>query len=156
MFFVIPLSRDFDYYADKIDTHIKEDFETKIPDYGAEAFNPIGFHFKRRGNSVSGIYRSKHAKVGGNAFVSQSTHMHFFGKMKEDKTGGRVLSVVLVPQMTQLFMLLISLAFIIAFSPNIADTYIYVGLFAAIFLYSLIETIRLSSLVKKQFSEFFK
>ena len=156
MFYTIPLSHDFDYYCDKIDTHIKEDFETKIPDYGAEAFNPIGFHFKRNGNSISGIYRSKHAKVGGNAFVSQSTHMHFFGKMKEDKAGNRCLSFMLVPQITQLFMLVISLAFIIALSPNISDTYIYVGLFAAILIYSVIETVSLSSLVKKEFLKFFK
>ena len=156
MFYKIPLSHDFDYYADKIDQHIKDDFETKIPDYGAEAFNPIGFHFKRRNNSISGIYRSKNAKVGGNAFVSQSTHMHFVGKMKTDKNGNNVLSFFLYPQLTQLFMLVVSLVFIIALAPNIADTYIYVGLFAAILIYSAFETIRLTALVKKEFLKFFK
>ena len=156
MFYSVPLSHDFDYYADKIDQHIKDDFETKIPDYGAEAFNPIGFHFKRKENKISGIYRSKNAKVGGNAFVSQSTHMHFVGKMKTDKAGNNVLSFFLYPQLTQLFMLVISLVFIIALAPNIADTYIYVGLFAAILLYSAVETVRLTSLVKKEFSKFFE
>ena len=69
MFINIPLSHSVDYYCEKIDTHIKEDFETKIPDYGAEAFNPIGFHFKRRNNRISGIYRSKNAK---NAFFGKN------------------------------------------------------------------------------------
>ena len=87
MFFNVPLSKSFDHYCNKIDEHIKEDFETKIPDYGAEAFNPIGFHFKRRDTSVSGIYRSKNAKNSGNAFISQSTHMHFFARMHTDKNG---------------------------------------------------------------------
>ena len=156
MFYKYPLSHDFDYYCEKIDNHIKEDFETKIPDYGAEAFNPIGFHFSRKGNSVKGIYRSKNAKVGGNAFVSQSTHMHFSGKMTTDKDGGHVLRVVMWPQLTQLFMIVVSTAFIIALSPNIMDTYIYVGLFAAILIYSVYETVRLAARVKKEFLKFFE
>lgn len=156
MIFSVPLSRGTDYYCKKIDDHIKEDFETKIPDYGAEAFYPIGFHFKRKGNAVSGIYRSKHAKVGGNAFVAQSTHMHFKGRMTENKRGEKVFRYILFPQITQLFMLLLSLVFIILFSMNFAHTYVYVAFFAVVFLFSLIQTVRLSILVKRKFREFFE
>ncbi|MBR6677047.1 MAG: hypothetical protein IKL24_06935 [Clostridia bacterium] len=156
MLFNIPLSKDAEHYCQKIDDHIKEDFETKIPDYGAEAFRPIGFHFKRRGNSVRGIYREKHAKVGGNAFVSQSTHLHFAGRMVTDKNGTQRFRGFMYPQMTQLFMLVISAVFIVLFSMNIADTYLYVGLFAAIFIWAAADTVRLVSLVKKELFKFFK
>lgn len=156
MFFNIPLSHDFDYYCDKIDTHIKEDFETKIPDYGAEAFNPIGFHFKRKGCSISGKYRSKNAKMGGNAFISQSTHMHFSGKMVTDKKGEKRLRVFVWPQLSQIFFLVVTLLFPLLLAKNFIDTYIYVTLFMVMFLFALFETIKLYILVKKQFYEFFK
>lgn len=157
MFFIkIPLSHDTDYYCEKIDEHIKEDFETKIPDYGAEAFNPIGFHFKRKNNRISGIYRSKNAKNAANAFISQSTHMHFAGKMKEDTKGNRVLSVFLYPQLSQIFILIVTLVFPLLLMKNFIDTYIYVLFFAVVFLYSLGETIKLSLLVKKEFMKFFE
>ena len=152
----IPLSHDTSYYCEKIDTHIKEDFETKIPDYGAEAFNPIGFHFKRKGNSISGIYRSKNAKNAASAFVSQSTHMHFTGKMKEDKNGQLTLSLFLFPQLSQIFILAVTLIFPLLLMKNFMDTYVYVVFFAVVFLYSLAETVKLFSLVKKEFAKFFK
>ncbi len=157
MFFSIPLKHDIDHYCNKIDEHIREDFETKIPDYGADAFNPIGFHFKRKDNKVRGFYRSKYVKFtgGAGAFLSPSTHMHFIGKMTEDETGEKKLRVFVYPQLTQAFMLVISIIFVILFSRNIAETYLYVILFASLFLYSLVETVRLTSLINKEFKKFF-
>lgn len=156
MIFNIPLSKDSEHYCQKIDEHIREDFETKIPDYGAEPFKPIGFHFKRKGSSVSGIYREKHAKVGGNTFVSQSTHLHFAGRIVTDKRGTQRFCGFMYPQMTQLFMLVISVLFIALFAPNIADTYPYVGLFAVILIWTLADTVRLVSLVKSELLKFFE
>jgi len=156
MFINLSLSHSIEHYCEKIDNHIKEDFETKIPDYGAEAFNPIGFHFKRRGERISGIYRSKNAKMGGNAFVSQSTHMHFKGRLYTDKAGQNRLRVILWPQTSQIFFLLLTILFPILLAQNFADTYIYVIVFAVMFIYSLFETIKLFSLVKKEMKEFFK
>ena len=42
----IPLSKNIDHYVEKIDEHIKEDFETKVPDFGADRFRHKGFEFK--------------------------------------------------------------------------------------------------------------
>ena len=156
MLFSIPLSKNADYYCERIDEHIREDFETKIPDYGADAFNPVGFHFKRKGNRISGIYRSKYAKQTVGAFLSPSTHMHFRGEMSTEKNGEGRLRVFLYPQISQAFMLIVSLAFIIFFSRNISETYIYVVLFGVIFIYSVIETVKLVTLIKKEFKKFFK
>lgn len=157
MLFNIPLSKDTDHYYHKIDEHIREDFETKIPDYGADAFNPIGFHFKRKNNNIRGMYRSKYVKYSGGvgSFLSPSTHMHFIGKMYKDNKGENRLRVLLYPQLTQAFMLVVSLVFIILFSRNIAETYLYVVMFSVLFLYSFIETVRLVSLIKKEFKKFF-
>jgi len=155
MFFSIPLSHSSDYYCDKIDQHIKEDFETKIPDYGAEAFNPIGFHFERKENKIKGIYRSKYAKNGGNAFLPQSTHMHFRASIAPDKNGELKLKVFMFPQFSQIFFLIVSLAFALLLVKNFVNTYIYVTLFAVMILFSLSETVKLTVLVNKEFKKFF-
>ncbi|MBQ2730061.1 MAG: hypothetical protein IJF69_04740 [Clostridia bacterium] len=156
MFFNIPLSREIDYYYEKIDEHIKEDFETKIPDYGADAFNPVGFHFKRKGNRISGIYRVKYARQTVGSFLSPSTHMHFKGEMTEGRKGEGKLKVLLYPQLSQAFMLIVSLVFVIFFSRNIAEAYLCVVLFSVILIYSVIETVRIVALIKKEFKKFFK
>ena len=156
MFYTIPLSHDFDYYADKIDQHIKEDFETKVPDYGEEAFKPLGFHFNRKGNTVKGIYRSKYSKLGVNALLPQSTHMNFVAKLSVNKKGENTLSVFWYPQLSQIFMILVSLAFPLLLVKNFMKAYIYVIFFTIMFLFSLGETIKLSVKMKKEFKEFFK
>lgn len=152
----IHLSKQIDHYIGKIDDHIKEDFETKVPDYGAEPFRPKGFHFKRSDRAVKGIYRMKYAKMGGNAFLPASTHINFTGKLTEDSKGEGTFKVFLYPQLTQIFMMVVSLVFIIFFSRNIAETYIYVVLFAIIFLYSVIETVRYTAITVKELKSFFK
>lgn len=152
----IPLSKNIDHYVEKIDEHIKEDFETKVPDYGAEPFRPKGFHFKRSGSAVKGIYRMKYAKAGGNAFLPASTHINFTGKLSEDSKGEGCFKVFLYPQLTQIFMMVVSLVFIIFFSRNIAETYIYVVVFAVIFLYCLLETVRHTATTIKELKNFFK
>ena len=158
MIFNIPLKRDFDYYCEKVDTHIKEDFETAIPDYGAEPFNPIGFHFKRDGYNINGFFRSKGPKSTGgpNMMVSPSTHMHFRGKLTKDKKGENVYRVFIYPQLTQIFMLLLTFVFTIAFSMNFEKTYIYVGVFLVVFLWTLADTVSLTGRVKKEFIQFLK
>ncbi len=152
----IPLSKHIDHYVEKIDDHIKEDFETKVPDYGAEPFRPKGFHFKRSDRSVKGIYRMKYAKMGGNAFLPSSTHINFTGKLVEGSSGEGAFKVFLYPQLTQIFMMVVSLIFIIFFSRNIAETYVYVVIFAVIFLYSLIETVTYTATTIKELKSFFK
>ena len=156
MIFNIPLKHDYDYYCDKVDTHIKEDFETAIPDYGAEPFNPLGFHFKRDGNNIRGFYRSKGPKSTGgpNMMVSPSTHMHFRGKLTTNKNGEKVYRVFVYPQLTQIFMFLLTFVFTIAFSMNFEKTYIYVGVFLVVFLWTLADTISLTGRVKKEFVKF--
>ncbi len=158
MFFNIPLSHGLDYYCNKVDTHIKEDFETAIPDYGAAPFNPIGFHFKRNGNSVNGFFRSKGPKTQGgpNMMFSPSTHMHFRGRLTTDKNGENVYKVFIYPQLSQIFMLILSFVFSIVFSVNIAKTYVYVAVFAVVFLWTLADVISLTSRVKKEFIKFLK
>ena len=152
----LSLSKNIEYYIDKVDEHIKEDFETKVPDYGADPFRPKGFHFKRSGRTVKGIYRMKYAKMGGNAFLPASTHINFSGKLSEGASGEGVFKVFLYPQLTQIFMMVVSLIFVFFFSRNIAETYIYVVIFATIFLYSIIETIRHTATTIKELKSFFK
>lgn len=152
----IPLSKHIDHYIEKIDEHIKEDFETKVPDYGAEPFRPKGFHFKRSDRAVKGIYRMKYAKMGGNAFLPASTHINFTGKLSEDSKGEGRFKVFLYPQLTQIFMMVVSLIFIIFFSRNIAETYVYVVIFTIIFLYCLLETVRHTAITIRELKKFFK
>jgi DNA-binding transcriptional ArsR family regulator len=114
-------------------------------------------HFvKRDGNNINGFYRSKGPKSTGgpNMMVSPSTHMHFRGKLTTNKNGEKVYRVFVYPQLTQIFMLLLTFVFSIAFSMNFEKTYIYVGVFLVVFLWTLADTISLTGRVKKEFVKF--
>ena len=76
--------------------------------------------------------------------------------MKEDREGKSILSVFLYPQLSQVFILLVTLIFPLLLMKNFIDTYIYVLFFAVVFIYSLAETVKLSLLVKKEFIKFFE
>ncbi len=159
MIFRVPLSQNFDYYFGKVDKHIDEDFEYKLPDYGKRPFHPHGFHFKRKGKTVRGIYRSRYIKgadsITLHSLFPSSTHMCFVGRMVTDKKGNNSLLVFVYPQLIQLFILIASFVLTAFLVKSFFKTHIYVIFFALVFIYTFIETVIFSIHVKEQFMSFF-
>jgi len=159
MIFRVPLSRDFDYYFGKVDKHINEDFEYKLPDYGKRPFRPRGFHFARKGNWITGIYRLRFLrgadKIIEGSLFSSSTHMRYIARMKTDKNGQNTLWVFVYPQLVQSFLLVTSALISISLVKGFFKTYIFVIFFALMFIYTLIEIVKQSIYVKSEFVKFF-
>lgn len=159
MIFNIKLNCTSDDLCREIDNYIREDCEYTLPAYGSFKIYPKGFHLRRNGRKISGLYRK--SVLDGNSpavrYMPRSVHTNFRAKIVSKSNGQTYLRGFCYPQYYQIFLILLLLTLGILFSlGDITRTMIIVTIFLSAFLLVFLDSMKNCISTARKLSEFVK
>ncbi len=159
MIFNIKLNCTADRLCSEIDNYIREDCEYVLPAYGAFRTYPKGFHFRRKGKRIFGIYRKSvlDGTTPAVRYLPRSSHTNFRARVVTKKNGKAYLRGFCYPQYYQIFLAILLLSLGILFSLGGAmRALVFVTFFLSAFLLIFLDGMRNCFSTARKLSELVK